>query len=85
MIFSHFGLAAAGLLIWVAFVATSLTTLAWVAAGLLMPVASLGFATLALLISGDRPPAAPAAGGRQAAPAAGLRCWSSRATAALRR
>ncbi len=67
VIFSHFGLAAIGLLIWVAFVATSATVLAWVAAGLLMPVAGLGFATLALLISGDRPLAVPAAGGRQAA------------------
>ncbi len=68
VVFSHFGLAAAGLLIWVAFVATRVTALAWVAAGLLMPVAGLGFATLALLISGDRPPAVPAAGGQQAAP-----------------
>ena len=67
VIFSHFGLAAIGLLTWVAFAATSVTVLAWVAAGLLMPVAGLGFATLALLISGDRPPAVPAAGGRQAA------------------
>ena len=67
VIFSHFALAAIGLLIWVAFVATSVTALAWVAAGLLMPVAGLGFATLALLISGDRAPAAPAAGGHQAA------------------
>lgn len=30
-------------------------------------MAGLGFATLALLISGDRPPAVPATGGHQAA------------------
>ncbi len=69
VVFSHVGLATAGLLIWAAFVATRVTALAWVAAGLLLPVAGLGFATLALLISGDRPPAVPAAGGPQAAPA----------------
>ena len=69
VVFSHFGLATAGLLIWAAFVATRVTALAWVAAGLLMPVAGLGFATLALLISGDRPPAVPVAGGHQAGPA----------------
>ena len=51
VIFGHFGLAVTGLLIWAAFVATAVTALAWTAAGLLMPVAGLGFATLALLIS----------------------------------
>ena len=85
VVFSHFGLAAAGLLIWVAFVATRVTALAWVAAGLLMPVAGLGFATLALFISGDRPPAVPATAANRQRQPAGLRYWSSRATAAPRR
>jgi hypothetical protein len=67
VIFGHFGLAVTGLLIWVAFLATDATALAWIAAGLLLPVVGLGFATLALLISGVGFPAAPAAGGRRAA------------------
>lgn len=62
VIYGHFGLAVTGLLIWVAFVTTAVTALAWIAAGLLLPVAGLGFATLALLIAGDRPAAAAAAG-----------------------
>jgi manganese efflux pump family protein len=70
VIFGHFGLAVTGLLIWAAFVATAVTALAWTAAGLLLPVAGLGFATLALLIGADRPPPATAQGGRQA-PSAG--------------
>ncbi len=68
VIFGHFGLAVTGLLIWAAFVATAVTALAWTAAGLLLPVAGLGFATLALLIGADRPPPASAQG-RQAPPA----------------
>ena len=47
LIFGHFGLAAAGLLTWIAFVATDNAALAWVGAGLLVPVAALGFTMLA--------------------------------------
>ena len=54
VLYGHFGLAVTGLLIWAAFVVTAVAALAWTAAGLLLPVAGLGFATLALLISGDQ-------------------------------
>jgi hypothetical protein len=64
VIYGHVGLAVTGLLTWIAFVTTAVTALAWTAAGLLLPVAGLGFATLALLIAGDRP-AAPAQAGPQ--------------------
>jgi manganese efflux pump family protein len=41
---SHFGLAVAGLLAWIAYLATGLTGLAWAACVLLLPVAGLGMA-----------------------------------------
>lgn len=40
--FVHFGLAITGLLVWISFVVTSATGLAWAACGLLLPVAALG-------------------------------------------
>jgi hypothetical protein len=40
--FAHFGLAVAGLLAWIAYLATGLAALAWAACGLLLPVAGLG-------------------------------------------
>jgi len=40
--FAHLGLAVAGLLAWIAYLATSLAGLAWVACALLLPVAGLG-------------------------------------------
>ncbi len=45
--FSHFGLALAGLGTWIAFVATGLPVLAWVALGLVVPIAGLGMGVLA--------------------------------------
>jgi hypothetical protein len=47
LVFSHFGLAAAGLLVWIAYLLTNQTRLAWVAFVLLIPVALLGFIMLA--------------------------------------
>jgi hypothetical protein len=47
-IFSHFALAASGLVLWIVFVATGTTALAWVAFVLLLAVASIGFAMLNL-------------------------------------
>jgi hypothetical protein len=43
LIFGHFLLAAVGLVVWIAFVATGTKALAWTAFGLLVPVALLGF------------------------------------------
>ncbi|MGH3204805.1 MAG: hypothetical protein ACRDOA_02725 [Streptosporangiaceae bacterium] len=40
--FTHLGLALTGLLVWISYLATGVTGLAWVACGLLLPVASLG-------------------------------------------
>jgi manganese efflux pump family protein len=42
----HFGLALTGLVMWIAFVATRVTALAWICVGVLLPVAGLGMATL---------------------------------------
>jgi len=41
---AHFGLAVAGLLAWIVYLATGLTGLAWVACVFLLPVAGLGMA-----------------------------------------
>jgi hypothetical protein len=46
IIVSHFALAAAGLGAWIAFVAADVSVLAWIAVGLLVPVAGLGMAAL---------------------------------------
>jgi manganese efflux pump family protein len=48
LIFTHFGLAVAGLLVWGAYLATGLTAAAWVGCVLLLPVAGLGMALLSL-------------------------------------
>lgn len=40
--FAHLGLALTGLLVWISYLATSVTGLAWAACGLLLAVASLG-------------------------------------------
>jgi len=50
LIFSHFGLAAAGLVLWIIYVASESDTLAWIAFVALVPVALLGFAMLAIWI-----------------------------------
>ncbi len=46
LVFSHFGLAAGGLVVWIAYLLTDQTRLAWVAFVLLIPVALLGFIML---------------------------------------
>lgn len=40
--FAHFGLALTGLLVWISYLATGVTGLAWAGCGLLLAVASLG-------------------------------------------
>jgi len=64
VIFGHFALAAAGLLVWIIYLATDWAVLAWAAVGLLLPVAGLGMAMLTLGLSGERADAVVAAGPR---------------------
>ncbi len=45
-VFSHFGLALAGLVIWIAFMVTGAPVLAWLAAGVIIGVAGLGMGVL---------------------------------------
>ncbi|MDQ3763874.1 MAG: hypothetical protein M3460_20360 [Actinomycetota bacterium] len=46
LMFSHFGLAAAGLVVWIVYLLTNTARLAWVAFVLLIPIALLGFIML---------------------------------------
>jgi hypothetical protein len=62
----HFGLAVTGLLAWIAFLVTGLTSVAWTASGLLLPVIGLGMAMLILSLPERSLGAIPAA---QAIPA----------------
>jgi hypothetical protein len=57
VIFGHFGLAAAGLLVWIIYLATGTAAVAWIAVGLLLPVTGLGISMLTLGLSGE--PAVP--------------------------
>jgi hypothetical protein len=59
VISGHIALAAAGLLVWIAYLATNKAVLAWTAVALLPLVAGLGMALLVLGSSGERrgPPA----------------------------
>lgn len=47
VVFGHFMLAAAGLVVWIIYLAADSTALAWAAFALLVPVALLGFVMLA--------------------------------------
>jgi hypothetical protein len=65
--FAHFGLALTGLLVWISYLVTGVTGLAWAGCGLLLAVASLGmtlvFAGPAVTTTGGEPRAgAPRAG-----------------------
>ena len=53
-VFSHFGLAVVGLLVWIAYLFAENNTLAWVAFILLLPVALVGFAMFARWIPARR-------------------------------
>ncbi|MFI6503999.1 hypothetical protein [Nonomuraea typhae] len=46
VVFGHFLLAAAGLVVWIVYLFAATAMLAWIAFGLLVPVALLGFALL---------------------------------------
>src|SRR3954447_5522566 len=63
LIFSHLGLAAAGLIVWIAYVAADKDALAWVAVALLVPVALLGFGMLAIWIQRRQGAPTPATSG----------------------
>ena len=52
VIFGHFGLAAAGLVIWIVYLVAGWNALAWTAVGRVAPVAGLGMATLAIGLPG---------------------------------
>ncbi|GAA4604260.1 hypothetical protein GCM10023195_14470 [Actinoallomurus liliacearum] len=47
VVFGHFALAAAGLVVWIVYLVADSRALAWTAFGLLVPVALLGFVMLA--------------------------------------
>ncbi|HUZ26930.1 MAG TPA: hypothetical protein VMV07_24530 [Streptosporangiaceae bacterium] len=59
IIVGHFALAVAGLGVWIAFVVTDVVALAWTAAGLILPVAGLGMATLAAALPDPAPSTRP--------------------------
>jgi hypothetical protein len=48
LVFSHFGLASGGLLLWISYLVTGVTALAWVAVTLLVLVIGLGISTVTL-------------------------------------
>jgi manganese efflux pump family protein len=67
--FTHFGLALTGLLVWICYLVTRVTGLAWAACGLLILVAALGM-TLVFPASDRGPVSVPAAALDGAAPSA---------------
>jgi predicted ABC-type exoprotein transport system permease subunit len=69
-VLSHFALAATGLVLWILFVATDSTALAWIAFVILLAVALLGFSMLALWLGQRRVRAEASAAGPGAAPPA---------------
>jgi hypothetical protein len=68
LIFTHMTLAAAGLIVWIIYLADDKKAFAWIAFGLLLVVATLGFGMLALWL--QRRQSAPAVAGAGAAGAA---------------
>lgn len=57
VVFSHFLLAAGGLVLWIVYVATDKAALAWIAFALLIVIAVLGFTMLARWVQVVRSPA----------------------------
>jgi hypothetical protein len=51
LILGHFGLAATGLVLWIVFVVNGSSTLAWIAFGLLLVVALIGFTMFGIWLS----------------------------------
>jgi hypothetical protein len=54
VILTHFALAATGLVLWIVYVASGNSTIAWIAFGLLLVVAAIGFAMFGLWLSQRR-------------------------------
>ena len=52
----HFGLASTGLLVWIAYLASGWTVLAWLAVGVLVAAIGLGMATLTVWTGASGPP-----------------------------
>jgi hypothetical protein len=77
VIFGHFLLAAAGLVVWIVYLIAGKTPLAWAAFIVLLPVALIGFTMFARWISVHR------GGGPAAAPAGYMAAGTTTATAAL--
>jgi hypothetical protein len=69
LIFSHFLLAAGGLVLWIVYLFDDRDVLAWIAFGLLLAVALLGFTMLAIWLQGRQARAAPATGAVATEPA----------------
>lgn len=63
VIFGHFALAAAGLVVWISYLIAAKPVLAWIAFILLVPVALLGFTMFARWLPGYRARTAVPAGG----------------------
>jgi hypothetical protein len=68
LIFSHFGLAAAGLVLWVVYLATDSEALAWIALVLLAIVAALGWTMFAIWWQRRQGRTVAVGGGPDAAP-----------------
>ena len=62
LILSHFALAATGLVLWIAFVVTDSSALAWIAFAILVAVALLGWTMFAIWYQRRNPPAGSAPG-----------------------
>jgi hypothetical protein len=65
LVFSHFGLASGGLLLWISYLVSQVTALAWVAVTLLVLVIGLGISTVTLWtpfpsVRAEDPPSPPA-------------------------
>ena len=65
-IFSHFALAAAGLVLWIVYVVSDSDALAWIAFGILLVVAALGFTMLAIWLRRRQEADGPSVPGRPA-------------------
>jgi hypothetical protein len=59
VLLGHFGLALGGLLLWLIYLVTGWSVLAWTAVGVLLPVAGLGMATLVVGLPGRSPSVLP--------------------------
>ncbi|TDD67565.1 hypothetical protein E1293_37880 [Actinomadura darangshiensis] len=62
VVFGHFLLAAAGLVVWIIYLFAGTEALAWTAFGILLPVALLGFIMFARWLAVTRAPSVRAAG-----------------------